>query len=474
LLHAKTGFQGFIMAGRARTTKKLAQRIDLNYFKRRSPFRRWQRGLSMGLPVLAVVWLGGYAVTRNARVYSAGAIHSAHQVFGRNCGACHVKAGLFERKVEDHACLTCHNGPIHQERQQLTASNPTLSCKSCHVEHLGSMRLAATRDADCVRCHEDLAQHTKGHPDYAIRVTGFVGAEHPEFRPCRPGYLDPGTIKLNHQVHLKKDLRGPNGPVQLMCVDCHRPTGVQESLPYGQYELATATFPQRIYPPSRVRLRAYMAPVNYMQHCSACHPLLFDARFKGPVPHKEPPVVHDFVVRAFTEYIASHPSELHYAPSAPRVILGQPSPALPRTPAEWVSQRVAEAERVLWGKTCKECHELSYPAGPSGLPKVAKANTTLIWLPQALFDHQAHRLLACTACHYKATSSRERFDVLLPGIRTCQQCHRPGGEGTAQAGCFECHAYHDWSKQKRAPGGGFTIQELLGKSSGIGPGTSSP
>ena len=45
------------MAGRTRTTKKLAQRIDRNYFKNRFPMPRWRFYLAAGLTasLLAVV-----------------------------------------------------------------------------------------------------------------------------------------------------------------------------------------------------------------------------------------------------------------------------------------------------------------------------------------------------------------------------------------------------------------------------------
>jgi hypothetical protein len=42
---------------RTRTTKKLAQRIDLNYFKRPTPLKRAKLWLSLLLPLLALVWI---------------------------------------------------------------------------------------------------------------------------------------------------------------------------------------------------------------------------------------------------------------------------------------------------------------------------------------------------------------------------------------------------------------------------------
>src|SRR2546425_12439836 len=50
-------------------------------------------------------------------------------------------------------------------------------------------------------------------------------------------------------------------------------------------------------------------------------------------------------------------------------------------------------------------------------------------------------------------------DVLLPGIQNCRQCHRPGLDA-AESRCFECHTYHDWSKEKPVKGR-FTSQEVL-------------
>ena len=49
------------MAGRTRTAKALAQRIDLNYFKRPHPFRRLKLVLSIAVPSAVLLWLGGNA-----------------------------------------------------------------------------------------------------------------------------------------------------------------------------------------------------------------------------------------------------------------------------------------------------------------------------------------------------------------------------------------------------------------------------
>jgi hypothetical protein len=280
------------------------------------------------------------------------------------------------------------------------------------VEHQGSFRLANTRDQGCTQCHAGL-KTTNGRTEIAANVTSFDSG-HPDFRTRS----DPGTIKLNHEVHLKRDLRGPHGPVQLKCQNCHSSSG------------------------------EYMAPVNYEQHCAECHPLVFDKRFSEPVPHKKPEVIQEFITRRFTEYIAVHPEEVHMVdPADPRILRPPLPPA--RDAAEWISRRVSDTDQLLSRKTCKECHAL-IPREP--LPDVAKAAIPARWLTHAYFDHDAHQGVACTGCHARASSSHETSDVLIPGIQTCRQCHH-AGSNAAESRCFECHVYHDWTKERKVEGG---------------------
>jgi hypothetical protein len=119
---------------------------------------------------------------------------------------------------------------------------------------------------------------------------------------------------------------------------------------------------------------------------------------------------------------------------------------------------MADAQLLLWRKSCRECHRLSYPGGAEALPAVAKAAITARWLPHANFDHEAHQMVQCVSCHAKANDSRETSDILLPGIQTCRQCHHAGADA-AETRCFECHAYHDWSKEKPVAGK-YTVRQL--------------
>jgi hypothetical protein len=344
----------------------------------------------------------------------------------------------------------CHDGPIHKAQQTFT---PT--CYTCHVEHKGAIDLTKVNDTDCTQCHANLRTR-----DGVLRVSAHIKSlvtGHPEFAVLRPGNTDPGRIKFNHAVHLKKELRGPHGYVQLDCSDCHRPAGVNVVWPYGQAAVSVAAAAQP-GAHSRQSRRAYMAPINYYEHCSACHALQFDKRFKEPVPHTKPEIVRTFVIQKFTDYIAIHPDELR-AMNLEQRIPTRALQMLTRGPSEWVAQRTSDAERLLWNKTCKECHSLSFFSAIA-IPVVAKASITTRWLPKGNFDHQAHRMLKCESCHSHARTSTLTSDILLPGIATCQQCHRPGDVAAAQGSCFECHNYHDWTKEKPIQGK-YNLQQLI-------------
>jgi hypothetical protein len=369
------------MAGRTRTTKKLAQRIDLNYFKRLYPIPRWRRILSIAAVALGLVWL----LLGRERPYNAGPLAHAHSMLGRDCKSCHISTA----KVADVQCKSCHDGPIHQEKQKFTPA-----CTECHVEHQGAFRLAATRDESCTQCHST----------FETKITAFDGG-HPDFKPAR----DTGTIKLNHEVHMKRDLRGPHGPVQLKCVDCHAPSG------------------------------ASIMPVTFERNCASCHPLLFDKRFEEPAPHKKAEVVLDYVSKRFTDYIAKHPEEVHMAdPADPRIMRPPLPPA--KDAAEWISRRMSDTETLLWRKSCRECHPVTKPR------EIPDAAIPARWMKKSWFDHDAHQNVACTECHAQAKTSRETSDVLMPKIDTCRKCHSSKSD-SAEARCFECHFYHDWSKE---------------------------
>ncbi|MGB6430296.1 MAG: hypothetical protein WBF06_06895 [Candidatus Acidiferrales bacterium] len=458
---------------RSRTTKKLAQRIDLNYFREPRPLRQWRFRLSLAALVLALAWLGWHAARRDNAVYSAGKLSAAHAVFSNRCSACHVTAGglFFVRNVSDHACLDCHDGPIHQASQTFTPS-----CASCHADHRGAIRLAAVSDASCTQCHANLETRA-GPAHYAAHIESFSG-DHPEFAVLRSEEPDPTTIKFDHALHMQANLTGPRGHVQLVCGDCHRLANAASA--------GTAIEPRS--------MGATMQPATYAATCASCHTLQFDKRFTDQVRHDTPQRIQAFIIAKFQTYIAAHPAELRELRQPNRDLPRRPVPAVYRllTPPEWVAEHTAEAEDLLWRKTCKECHTLNFAPGQeqasavppvmtlpdlatlnATLPSVAPSNVTLRFFPLAKFDHAQHQLVTCESCHTAARTSQQSSDILLPGITTCRQCHHEGPRA-AEARCFECHTYHDPTLRKYAPGHA-SIDELLsslirapGKASGGG------
>jgi hypothetical protein len=441
------------LPGSERTTKKLAQRIDLNYFKRPHPFRRWRFLVSLAVPLAAILWLAWYGLTGNSRVYSSGQISPAHAFLGAKCDSCHVRTvGFLRAKTSDQACLSCHDGPIHHANQTFTPN-----CASCHQEHKGHARLAATADASCSQCHSDL--RTTGAATQFVRDITNFGDGHPEFAAVRPGSADPSTIKLDHAVHMKRNLAGPNGPVQMDCDDCHRAANSTKAWRFSSAELEgerPAQAPvmpamQKSDLPLIVSERAYMAPVTYANACAACHGLQFDKRFRESVPHDTPDVINAFLVQKFQSYIVSHPAELRET-GPDRGLPQKPLPVAVRivTPQQWVAEHVAESENLLWRKTCAQCHALSFSPAAE-LPQVAKSNMASRWMPHANFNHERHQMLTCAECHARALTSQETADILLPGIKTCEKCHHSGSDA-AESRCFECHTYHDWTKEKEVKG----------------------
>jgi hypothetical protein len=419
------------------------------------------------LPAIAALWLVGYAIGRNNVPYSSGPLSSVHSFTGKRCDTCHapalqagfVKVG-FRKHVTDQACLTCHQAPAHQAKLETF----TPACASCHVEHVGSSHLRQTADQSCVQCHGNLRVKSR-QAQYQTAIYNFNSA-HPEFAVLRDGYADPGTIKLNHAIHMRAGLLGPNSqPVRLKCQDCHR-TPAEQNAPwnYGESGMMQAWLtssdphhPRAPDGPVRPDAgRAYMAAPTYASACQNCHALQFDAHFAESVPHDDPRVVHEFVVRKLRQYIQQHPQALREEIRPARLIFGGKisregqQPIVARTAAEWVELRTRDAETLLWHKTCIQCHTLKHneasQSSEASLPTVAPANIKPQWLTNSVFSHYAHASFDCKSCHTKAVASQETSDVLIPSIKTCQSCHNgdPTKAGQAQNGCFLCHQYHNW------------------------------
>jgi hypothetical protein len=420
------------------------------------------------IAVLAVlVVFGGsalvYALGKHL-VFMPGSISLKHRLFANDCARCHQAWKPVLTGVPDKTCLSCHSGPPHFSERALT---PAPQCATCHVEHRGQAVLAALSDSVCLQCHADLkvkepripittAIHSfmADHPEFAISVSRLGHAVQRVGLDEGKQVVDTAAIKLNHQLHLKPDLMGPDGPEQLSCASCH------QADPQG----------------------AYMRPVNYEKDCMRCHLLDFDERLPGKtVLHGQSLEEADRFLRAtYAEYyLLQHQSKLKAQGPTRRL------PGAPRAKEEiWIDGMVEEAERLLMGppgsKTkgkCVLCHILDRPGEASQsaqfggtksstrvsesrmlFPTIVKTAIPERWLPYSVFDHKAHNILKCVACHEAAPRSERTKDVLLPSIASCRNCHfEPGG---ARTQCLTCHVYHDKSQAQKPGDQPYTIDQF--------------
>jgi hypothetical protein len=437
---------------RVRTAKQRAQRIDLYYFTHAQGMRRWRVVLSVVLPLAAILWIGAVAAAGSRRPFSAGPVSRAHAFAEARCEVCHrsVAADLtspagsttehtdssFRRHTTAGACLACHDAPAHAVNE--TTPPP---CASCHQEHRGRVALAKTDDRFCVECHGNLQTHVTAGVTHTDRVSASFPGGHPEFAAVKSSQ-DPAHLRFSHVVHLKDSLRGPNGPEKLGCATCHKPEIIRAAV-RGQ----------------RATRSGLMAPVSYQQQCARCHPLFFDERIDRQAPHAGTGQVIAFVQQSLEQYIREHPEEISKSDGAVRrVPLNFPRPPEPavRNAAEWLARRLPADERILWTRTCAECHDYA-PTGDlflttgARLPVLLPTNITKQWMPRAAFDHTSHGMVTCASCHAAAGDSSRTMDVVLPNEAVCATCHRSSSgarlsAGGAESRCFECHRYHDWTK----------------------------
>lgn len=431
--------------------KSLTDSLELDYFDRPRPLGRWwRRGLWLAgaAALVCVAWV--LWPTHHAAL-EAGPVSAPHAMFNEDCARCHTAgfataARLFPAahpaaSTPDQSCIQCHPGPDHN--RFVRADN----CSSCHKEHRGHLLLARPGDGHCTSCHGDLKE--KYGSACKFENVSSLG-NHPEFALWRGKQaVDPGNVEFNHQKHLQ--LRSANklaaiGPAvarleQMQCAFCHQPDTAGK----------------------------YMQPIQFDKHCQECHPLLIradDGRLpaalketlqafqKEPVGHPQKgqtalevrAVVRERLLQFAQKNAAA--LDLKVAPMEEWLVLpGLARPAQPATKPQlaWVNEQWHTAEKLLFDKSagCALCHtEVSKKeARVDGLPDFGQPRIPQRWLAHGVFDHSAHRMLDCTACHEGAPTSSQRKDVLMPKMASCQSCHQPKA-GFARADCVECHAFH--------------------------------
>ncbi len=428
-----------------RTPKTLPEWIEVDYFRRPGALRRLRRWATLaaflGCFPLLLVWSFW---PRKSVIYQAGPVADAHIFFNEACRACHqgpfqtaerLIPGRTPHPVPDSACRECHPGSLHNDNQPEVPH-----CVACHREHRGTDGLVHVVDSRCTDCHADLARHDKRQPPAYENVTGFDG--HPDFAIWRVASpRDSTQLHFNHQVHLAAEgiLTTGGQREHLDCANCHLLD------PRGRYYL----------------------PVNYQRDCSRCHVLAVQLavepvdqqtrqvveRFnQSPAPHEPPSVVRATLRDRLMHLLDTRPKALAEltAPPAGRIPAPPAPEAAPKDRLDALQRYLREVERPLFDGAggCRYCHVTKdgMPAAqaPDRVPQILQTgipqDVVRRWLPHGEFDHNSHRLLACTECH-AASESKTVSDLLMPHIDSCKRCHN--AQIGVRSGCSDCHRYHD-------------------------------
>src|SRR5689334_12321893 len=117
---------------RIRDTKRVAQRLGLNYLKRPSFLAliklRVVWGATLVALLSAVPLVLGVGGSKKALV--RGPVSSAHAMFEERCEVCHARAFA---AIPDRACEACHDGPAHPAKAIDNARlNTSPACAECH------------------------------------------------------------------------------------------------------------------------------------------------------------------------------------------------------------------------------------------------------------------------------------------------------------------------------------------------------
>jgi predicted CXXCH cytochrome family protein len=413
--------------------------------------------LFLALPIAAFFSPPVHEISKLAPIafdksWDSGELSNPHKMLSGNCENCHDKAFTM---VRDETCLTCHaDQHNHADPSMFELAGLTETrCATCHKEHNGPSPIVQQDRSLCASCHRDL--NSKTAQTKLVNVASWAPG-HPQFRPTIVTDAGAGKIerlaldkdawpkegsglKFSHAAHMvERDfgtglpvldgagqmipikLRSPTrGMIQLDCGNCHKPG------PGGRG----------------------LEPLNMESLCSDCHTLKFDAAAPTrQLPHGQPAEVNA-MLRDFYAGVALR-GGYEGDDGAPAVVRRRPgTPLAEDQRAEalaWAEDRAARTLKTVFGRsTCGFCHEVRAPE-ENGTPdwQVLPVRVAGVWMPKAVFSHDAHTATPCEDCH-AARGSASATDVLLPQVESCTTCHGDQ-DATAQvpSPCAMCHIYH--------------------------------
>lgn len=394
----------------------------------------------VGLALVIACWYLWPLVSGGFALWNSGPISSSHSLISHDCLSCHA---LPFAHVRDADCQACHAMSEHSSgMSQVAAHHPekTFRCAQCHMEHNGDLGVISRDARFCTGCHANLGQIEDApkvldvrdldtHPQFRVSVRDGSGKKRRVPLDDQENARDQTPIKLNHAVHLKQDLRGPEGPVTLECNSCHQ---LDKDL--------------RVF-----------KPIEFADHCADCHRLGFDERLPdSEVPHAAPDEVYATLFTEYTKLLLMNASPpltktlKEGEREMPRGTRGTSAESVAAVDTTLVRASARDAELQLFTKTaCVGCHEVTEKpiaerTDDGSRYRVTPVTIPTTWFPAARFSHGAHEPFTCESCHVDVRESERTSDLLLPPIANCKECHSQAEHpGFVTSECALCHSYHD-------------------------------
>ena len=486
-----------------------------SYFRRPDAVTRWKWLLS----ALALGMTTAWATVEVARPSAANAVHThgtltnPHAAWDNNCQACHAASSPGDflanplsaahpgERWRNLTCDKCHSGPAHQTAPNATDAAFHSQCANCHHDHGGRANsLVKLTDAHCATCHGDLAPHASPGKPTANRVTNFA-TDHPDFAPLKTP-PESRTLKFSHALHMTpgvayspggaesltvertRRLFGPavaeryragqddKALVQLACASCHQLDAGVGTVAHDELsrQLTAGQVPAKAVLPPRAA-GDYFLGVNFEASCRGCHPIAATPKASGgqlvaafDLPHRvsRAKLVDEVRTGYLKQLLADDRRELDVPVGLQvgRQRTPTDAPDTLRTAADRYAH--AEAGRLFTpdapagSQGCAKCHDLD----SQGVRPVVDRT---VWLPNAKFNHAAHRATTCLECHPGTaaafapvgTKLFEKEPVQILGVQSCRACHAPAGTpvtladghtisgGGVKHACTDCHSYHN-------------------------------
>ncbi len=450
---------------RKKSGKSIAQRIRLDYHQDRGwlDWSRWACGLAA---LLAAAIYGWFVVSGDlwknlpglspAAHLSTGPLSTVHAHFENDCQACHssntwvpIAHDAFQPNPAqtlrqlDAACQKCHSVASHVANSSADSACQAMdrNCSNCHRDHRGrDVDLEKVASSECTACHRDLAKICgpggSGIPIENV-INDFSLASHRVFRSLKQ---DNGRIKFDHSQHLRpgqvedgrlgkftlemlgEKWRGkyrtndPAGVVQLECRDCHllhSPDGPRDYTQPSDFQTAGS-----------LELASHYEPINYDQHCAACHELTYAGQTEKdlPLPHA--------ATRDEMEVMLAAKLTGGQVTGRIRMRSEQADPEFSQPKTEFNLQ--ARVDEV--GANCVKCHQ---PADVTTAAIVERRSQKFseplipaVWFAHSFYNHGAHeKVTECSFCHEVTsfnTDSKptDNEHVMIKGAESCVPCHR--------------------------------------------------